>query len=112
MSPTPRSSSATNPPPAPLLPRPRRPHRRRTPEQALRDFYNAASHHFPHHRRMWLLLSSSGRESYDFHSFGEFSAYWKKRLAQLRKGKGGSTAPLAFEIDAFKSEKSAGQTRV
>ena len=29
-----------------------------TPEQALRDYYNALSHHVPHFRRMWLLLST------------------------------------------------------
>jgi hypothetical protein len=85
---------------------------RMTPEQAVRDFYTALSHHIPHYRRMWLLLSSAGRESPAFHTFAEFKAYWKRRLAQLRKGKGGSFTPLIFEIHSFKSDKSAGQSEV
>ncbi|HEX8200906.1 MAG TPA: hypothetical protein VF590_10480 [Isosphaeraceae bacterium] len=85
---------------------------RMTPEQAVRDFYTALSHHVPHYRRAWLLLSSAGRESPEFRTFAEFRAYWKRRLAQLRGGKGGSFTPVAFEIQAFKSEKSAGQTEV
>ena len=32
-----------------------------TPEQAVKDYYAAASHHFPHYRRMWLLLSADGQ---------------------------------------------------
>ncbi len=28
-----------------------------TPEQAARDYFGALSHHFPHYRRMWLLLA-------------------------------------------------------
>ena len=34
-----------------------------TPEQAVRDYYGALSHHVPHFRRMWLLLSTAGRTS-------------------------------------------------
>ena len=54
-----------------------------TPEQALRDFYGSLSHHFPHFRRMWLLLSSAGRISTAYGSFEGFKAYWKDRLGQL-----------------------------
>jgi hypothetical protein len=83
-----------------------------TPEQAIRDFYTAASHHFPHYRRMWLLLSSEGRISGSFGSFEGFRSYWKARLNDLRAGKAGSYTPLKFQIEDFRSEKSAGLTNI
>jgi hypothetical protein len=85
---------------------------RMTPEQALKDFYAAASHHFPHYRRMWLLLSTNGRDSAEFSSFGTFRSYWKHRMGQLRSGKVKFTTPLTFDVVDYKSEKSAGQTSV
>ena len=48
-----------------------------TPEQAVNDYYSALSHHFPHYRRMWLLLSTAGRTSASFASFEGFKGYWK-----------------------------------
>jgi hypothetical protein len=83
-----------------------------TPEQAVKDFYGALSHHFPHYRRMWLLLSSSGRTSVSYASFEGFKSYWKRRQAELRKGRAGGTTPLVFSVDDFKSEKSAGKTTI
>jgi len=47
-----------------------------TPEQAVRDYYGALSHHVPHFRRMWLLLSKAGKISSAFGSFEGFKAYW------------------------------------
>lgn len=85
---------------------------RMTPEQALKDFYAAASHHFPHYRRMWLLLSSDGRNSREFNSYSTFRTYWKHRMAKLRGGRVKSMTPLTFSILDFKSEKSAGATSV
>ena len=85
---------------------------RMTPEQGLKDFYAAASHHFPHYRRMWLLLSTNGRDSRDFSSFATFRTYWKHRMSQLRSGKVKFSTPLMFEVTDFKSDKSAGQTSV
>jgi hypothetical protein len=83
-----------------------------TPEQALRDYYGALSHHVPHMRRMWLLLSTAGRVSTSFGSFEGFKGYWKEQLARLRKGHAGQLTPLVFEIANFKSEKSAGKSRI
>ena len=60
---------------------------RMTPEQALKDYYGALSHHFPHYRRMWLLLSETGRTSSSYGSFDGFKSYWKSRLAELRGGR-------------------------
>jgi hypothetical protein len=83
-----------------------------TPEQALRDYYGALSHHVPHLRRMWLLLSTAGRISAAFGSFEGFKGYWHEQLAQLRAGHAGQLTPLVFEIANFKSEKSAGKSRI
>ena len=83
-----------------------------TPEQALRDYYGALSHHVPHFRRMWLLLSTAGRISGSYGSFAGFKGYWKDQLANLRHGHAGPLTPLVFEVTEFKSEKSAGKTRI
>ncbi|APW62674.1 hypothetical protein [Paludisphaera borealis] len=85
---------------------------RMTPEQAARDFYGALSHHRPHYRRMWLLLSNAGRTSSRFASFEGFQKYWVERIKQLRQGKAGSSAPLTFLVAEFKSEKSGGKTAI
>ena len=83
-----------------------------TPEQAVRDYCAALSHHLPHFKRMWLLLSTAGRVSTAFGSFEGFKAYWKDRLGRLREGHAGSMTPLVFMVADFKAEKSAGMTRV
>lgn len=83
-----------------------------TPEQALRDYYSSLSHHWPHFRRMWLLLSTAGRISTAYGSFEGFKAYWKDRLATLREGHAGSLTPLVFEVVDFKADKSAGKVRI
>jgi len=83
-----------------------------TPEQAVRDYYGSLSHHFPHFRRMWLLLSSTGRVSTAYGSLEGFKAYWRQRLRQLREGHAGSLTPLAFEVADFRADKSAGQIRI
>ena len=83
-----------------------------TPEQAVKDFYGSLSHHVPHFRRMWLLLSSAGRTSGHFSTFPEFKGYWVDRLAKLRAGRAGRFTPLKFEVGDFKSDKSQGKTSV
>jgi hypothetical protein len=83
-----------------------------TPEQAVRDYYAALSHHLPHYKRMWLLLSTAGRVSSAFGSFEGFKKYWKDRLARLREGHAGSMTPLVFVVADFKAEKSAGRTQI
>jgi hypothetical protein len=83
-----------------------------TPEQAARDYFGALSHHFPHHRRMWLLLSTRGRTSAQFASFEGFKAYWVKRLAQLRQGQTSPLSPLVFQVEEFRAEKSAGKSEI
>ena len=83
-----------------------------TPEQAAKDFYGALSHHLPHYRRMWLLLTSAGRTTSQYGSFEGFKAYWKKRLAQLRGNRVKGFTPLDFQVEEFRSEKSAGKNYV
>jgi len=83
-----------------------------TPEQAVRDYYGALSHHIPHFRRMWLLLSKAGRISTAYGSFEGFKSYWSDRLRRLRQGHAGSLTPLVFEIEDFKADKSAGKVRI
>jgi hypothetical protein len=83
-----------------------------TPEQAARDYYGALSHHVPHFRRMWLLLSAKGRTSHQFASLEGFKAYWIKRLAQLREGHATSLSPLVFQVEDFRAEKSAGKSEI
>ena len=76
------------------------------------DYYAALSHHVPHLRRMWLLLSTAGRTSSAFGSFEGFKGYWRDQLARLHKGHAGALTPLVFEVVNFKSEKSAGKPRI
>jgi hypothetical protein len=83
-----------------------------TPEQAARDYYGALSHHLPHYRRMWLLLSNRGRLSSKFGSYEGFKAYWKQRLQTLRQGNASHLSPLIFLVEDFRSEKSAGLTEI
>jgi hypothetical protein len=81
-----------------------------TPEQAVNDFYAAASHHFPNYRRMWLLLSTMGRDSGRFGGFEGFRDHWKGRIERWRQSKGaGKYAPLKFEVDGFRADKSTGK---
>jgi len=83
-----------------------------TPEQAARDYFGALSHHFPHYRRMWLLLSARGRTSPQFASYEGFKAYWIARLGQLHEGHSGRFSPLVFQVEKFHAEKSAGKTEI
>jgi hypothetical protein len=83
---------------------------RLTPEQAVKDYYAAASHHFPQFRRMWLLLSEDGRDSPEFDSFASFRSYWIRRMAQIRGDRIKKFTPLTFVVKEFRSDKSAGQT--
>jgi len=81
-----------------------------TPEQAVIDFFAAASHHFPNYRRMYLLLSVAGRESGKFRTFESFRDYWKGRIERWRReGGAGQYTPLKFEVDGFRADKSTGK---
>ncbi len=81
---------------------------RLTPEQAIKDYFAALSHHYPAYRRMWLLLSEQGRQSGGFGNFEAFRSAMKRRLAELARSGGKSQKPLAFEVADFRAEKSAG----
>ena len=83
-----------------------------TPEQAVKDYFGALSHHVPHYRRMWLLLATSGRTAGSFASYEGFTNYWKTRLAQLRGDRVSNLTPLRFQVLDFKADKSAGEVVV
>jgi len=83
-----------------------------TPEQAVKDYYAALSHHFPHYRRMWLLLGDRGKVDSSFASFEGFKGYWNKKLADLRLGKASGMTPLRFSVDDFRSPKSSGLSSI
>ena len=85
-----------------------------TPEQAVKDYFFALSHRVPHTKRMWLLLSTDGRNAPAFGTYPAFHAYWKARLAtwKAEARAQGVLNPLAVEVADFKSEKSAGQTEI
>jgi hypothetical protein len=83
-----------------------------TPEQAARDYFSALSHHLPHHRRMWLLLSARGRVSPCFASYEGFKNYWNTRVGQLRQGHAGPLSPLVFVVSDFRADKSAGKSEI
>jgi hypothetical protein len=83
-----------------------------TPEQAVRDYYGALSHHLPHYRRMWLLLARTGRTSSSYGSFEGFKAYWTDKLKTIKGDRVGTFTPLVFEVDNFRGEKSSGKSRV
>ena len=78
---------------------------RMTPEQAVRDYYAALSHHRPHFRRMWLLLSTKGRSSSRFGSFEGFVKCWRSWLLELRGLDKNTWTPLHFDIHGMKAEK-------
>lgn len=71
---------------------------RLTPEQAVREYLECLAHWLPNHRRMWLLLSSAGRESTEFNSYPTFRTYWSHRLSRLRPP-GATMRPLEFRVD-------------
>jgi len=81
-----------------------------TPEQAAKDYYAMLSYPFPFYPRMWLLLSTAGREAAEFKSYGQFKRYWKRKLAAIQGGRAGFPNPLKFQVENFSSDKSVGQT--
>ncbi|WP_435016395.1 hypothetical protein TA3x_003961 [Tundrisphaera sp. TA3] len=83
-----------------------------TPEQAVKDFYAAASHHFPHYKRMWLLLSSAGRDAGPFRSFADFRSAWERKVAAWKGTRVKKYAPLEFQVQDFRADKSVGQSSV
>jgi hypothetical protein len=85
---------------------------RMTPEQAVRDYYGALSHHWPHYRRMWLLLARTGRTSSSFGSLEGFKGYWSDKIRTIKGDRAGSLTPLVFEVENFRGEKSGGKSRV
>ncbi len=85
---------------------------RTVPEQAVRDYFDALSHHLPHYKRMWLILSNRGKKSRLYSNEEAFKSYWLDTLARLRPSELSKWTPLDFKLEDFKSEKSAGKTTI
>lgn len=85
---------------------------RMTPEQAVKDYYEALSHHFPAYRRMWFLLSDRGKSAPEFGSFPEFRSAMTLRMKELRGSEIKPMTPLSFKVETFKSEKSGGLKKI
>lgn len=83
-----------------------------TPEQAVKDYYGALSHHVPHYRRMWLLLARTGRTSSSYGSFEGFKNYWNETLRTMKGSQAGTFTPLVFEVENYRADKSAGKSQV
>lgn len=82
---------------------------RAIPEQAVKDYFDALSHHFPHYRRMYLILSAKGKRCRWYSSEQDFIMYWKQRLVSLRPAGLRAAKPLDFAIEDFLADKSAGK---
>jgi hypothetical protein len=83
-----------------------------TPEQAVKDYYGALSHHVPHYRRMWLLLARTGRTCSSYGSFEGFKAYWNEKLRTIKGSQAGALTPLVFEVENYRADKSSGKSQV
>ena len=83
-----------------------------TPEQALRDYYGALSHHLPHFRRMWLLLEHGGTDLDGLRIVRGFQGVLERSSGNHAQGHAGSLTPLVFEVVDFKADKSAGKVRI
>jgi hypothetical protein len=69
-----------------------------TPEQAAREFYEAAGHRLPNFRRMFVLLTSDGRVSDDFTDYASFRSYWQMQIARLSRSPAW-LVPLEFRVE-------------
>jgi hypothetical protein len=83
-----------------------------TPEQAVKDYYGALSHHVPNYRRMWLLLARTGRICSSYGSFEGFKAYWNEKLRTIKGSQAGALTPLVFEVENYRADKSSGKSQV
>src|SRR5262249_25433442 len=80
----------------------------------VKDFFESLSHHQPHYRRMWLLLSSEGRISAYYSTYVGFRLYWGRMRRHLRRR--GHVAdwfqPLIFRIEGFQADRSTGKNAI
>jgi hypothetical protein len=72
-----------------------------TPDQAIQEFFAAASHRLPNYRRMYFLLTDEAKHCGVFHDYVQFRAYWADRLAELSRSPVW-LVPLEFCIEGLK----------
>jgi hypothetical protein len=80
-----------------------------TPEQAVREFYEAAGHRLPNFRRMYALLTSDGRATSAFSDFADFRAYWQAQVTRLSRSPVW-LVPLEFRIEGFQCRYNGDKT--
>jgi hypothetical protein len=85
---------------------------RMTPDRAVRDYYAALSHSFPHYRRMWLLLSDKGHSTGGVTSEADLRAYWKARRHALSRNGRPWLPALLFDVMDYKGQKAGGKAEV
>jgi len=72
-----------------------------TPEQAVREFYLAASHRLPNFRRMYALLTTRAKRSPEFSDYASFRTHWMSQISRI-----GSHptwfVPLEFRVERFR----------
>ena len=79
-----------------------------TPEQALRDYYGSLSHHLPHFRRMWLLLSTA--DGFDgIRVIRGIQGVLERSTGHMRKGHAGSIDPAGLRSRRFQGGQKRGQ---
>ena len=69
-----------------------------TPEQAARDYFGALSHHFPHYRRMWLLLSARGAPRPNSHRMRVSRRTGSHGSASSMRGTPAGSLPWSFRL--------------
>lgn len=79
-----------------------------TPEQAVREFYEAFCHLVPNFRRMYLLLSVPAKRDKQVSSYRAFRAYWRWRQAQV-VGKSWFET-VGFELERFETKYNSQRT--
>lgn len=80
-----------------------------TPEQGVREYFEALDHHLPNLRRMYLLLTDDAKQVPELSTYRRFRAYWIYRLALLRPAEEGMR-PMVAKVRKFKSQYNRNRT--
>ena len=83
-----------------------------TPEQAVRDFYGALSHHVPHLQADVAASEHGGPDLDGVRFVRGLQGLLERSAGQLAHGHAGAMTPLVFEVADFKADKSAGMVKI
>ena len=82
-----------------------------TPEQAARDYFGALSHHFPHYRRMWLLLSARGAPRPNSHRMRVSRRTGSHGSASSMRGTPAGSLPWSFRLRSSRPRRAPERPR-